>query len=594
MTGNGGPAARRIGAAPSRAAARRIGAALALLFALSLHAAPALADGKLEIRANLDRTEMGLGQTAMLTYTVLAEGVDLPPVPTPAITGGRVERLGTSQGFSWVNGRVIRTLTIGYRIAADTVGDVSIPAVHISSGGVEAESTPLALHVGRTPPAPRGEAPELLARLTVDRNRAYWNENVTVRFTVYSRIQLDGAPVWDPPAAAGFWSEVLGPATTQRRTIDGVEYDATEVRVAYFPTRTGRLTIGPTRAHVRIVRRVASQEPWSMLGLPDTQIEEGVIETDRVVLDVLPLPSGAPSGFKGAVGSYTMEVRVDRANVRAGEPVTVITSIKGEGNIGSAGDPDVFASAPARSYAASPSTSLDRSGQRLRGERRREMTFVPEAPGRFSILPVRYSWFDPEGQRYRTQMSDSIRIAVFPSDTPGDSLRPAHVTGPVAALRSQPGARGDLTLEPPAASRAVALVSLFATVAAFVGRRVRAGLDRDPRRRRAAAVDALLSELGTVSAGAEDAAPAAIRIASIVRRGLGLRYDIDVEGHPADDALARAKAAGASEADLEETSKLFQALDQLAFAPPDARAGIIQSERDAAERFLKRAKESIV
>ena len=74
----------------------------------------------------------------------------------------------------------------------------------------------------------------------------------------------------------------------------------------------------------------------------------------------------------------------------------------------------------------------------------------------------------------------------------------------------------------------------------------------------------------------------------IVRRGLGLRYDIDVEGHPADDALARAKAAGASEADLEETFELFQALDQLAFAPPDARAGIIQSERDAAERFLKR------
>lgn len=586
------PAARRIDAARSRAASRPIGAALALLFALSLHAVPALADGKLEIRANLDRTEMGLGQTAMLTYTVLAEGVDIPPVPTPAITGARVERLGTSQGFSWVNGRVIRTLTIGYRIAADTVGEVSIPAVHISSGGVEAESTPLALHVGRTPPAPRGEAPELLARLTVDRNRAYWNENVTVRFTVYSRIQLDGAPVWDPPAAAGFWSEVLGPATTQRRTIDGVEYDATEVRVAYFPTRTGRLTIGPTRAHVRIVRRVASQEPWSMLGLPETQIEEGVIETDRVVLDVLPLPSGAPPSFKGAVGNFTMEVRVDRANVRAGEPVTVITSVKGEGNIGSAGDPDVFASAPARSYAASPSTSLDRSGQRLRGERRREMTFVPEAPGRFAILPVRYSWFDPEGQRYRTQSSDSIRIAVFPSDTPGDSLRPAHVTGPVAALRSQPGAHGDLTLEPPAASRAVALVSLLATVAAVVGRRVRAGLDRDPRRRRAAAVDALLLELGTVSA--EDAAPAAIRIASIVRRGLGLRYDIDVEGHPADDALARAKAAGASEADLEETSKLFQALDQLAFAPPDARAGIIQSERDAAERFLKRAKESIV
>ncbi|MGH7681911.1 MAG: BatD family protein, partial [Candidatus Eiseniibacteriota bacterium] len=366
-----------------------------------------------------------------------------------------------------------------------------------------------------------------------------------------------------------------------------------DMRVAYFPTRTGRLVIGPTRAHVRIVRRVASQDPWSMLGIPDTQIEEGVIQTDRAVLDVQPLPSGAPSSFKGAVGSYTMQVKVDRATVRAGEPVTVITSVKGEGNIGSAGDPDVFASVPARSYTASPSTSLDRAGEHLRGERRREMTFVPEAPGRFAILPVRYSWFDPDAQRYRTQMSDSIRITVFPSDAPGDSLRPARVTGPVAALRSEPGTRGYLTLEPSAASRTVAVVSLLATVVALVGRRVRAGIERDPRRRRIAGIDALLAELGAVQGGGGDAAPAAIRIASIVRRALGLRYVIDVEGHPADDALARAKAAGAAEGDLEDASKLFDALDQLAFAPPDARAGIIQSEREAAERLLKRCREGI-
>jgi hypothetical protein len=328
-----------------------------------------------------------------------------------------------------------------------------------------------------------------------------------------------------------------------------------------------------------------------MLGLPETQVEEGVIDTDRASVEVAPLPGGAPAGFKGAVGNFSIDVRVDRTAVRAGEPVTVVTTVRGAGNVGSAGDPDVTASVPTRMYAGGANTTLDRSGDRLRGERRREVTLVPEAPGRFAILPVRYSWFDPEQGRYRTQISDSIRIAVLPSDAPGDSLRPARVTGPIAALRSAPGRRGDLSLQPPVASRAVALASLLAAVAAVVVKRVRARSERDPRRRRAAALDALLLELRDIAAGASDAAPAAVRIGSIVRRAVGLRYDIDVDGRPAEEVLSRAKHAGAPDAELAEISQLLHAVDQVAFAPPADRAAGELSERAAADRLVQRYKE---
>ena len=576
-----------------RVAARRAAMLLLLVGIAAVPARSAFAQGMLELRADLDRKYVGVGQAAMLTLTVLAEGVDIPPIILPPIPGAQVDRLGTSQGFSWVNGRVIRTLTVGFHIRGEAEGDLVIPAVHISSGGVEAESTPLVLHVGKTPPPPKGEAPELFARLTLDRPRAYWNECVTARYTIYSRVRLDGAPVWDPPAAAGFWNEVLGPSRTQRTTVDGVEYDATEVRVAYFPTRTGRLTVGPARVHVRVLRRVTPPDPWSMLGLPETQVEEGVIDTERASLEVLPLPPGAPPTFKGAVGKFAMDVRVDRATVRAGEPVTVVTALRGEGNIGSAGDPDVAASVPVRMYVGGANTSLDRSGERLRGERRREVTFVPEAPGQFAILPVRYSWFDPEGQRYRTQLSDSIRVLVRPSDTPSDSLHAAPVMGPVAALRSRPGRRGPVTLEPPAGSRAVALVSIVAFVGAVVGKRVRERSERDPKRRRAAALAALLAEFSAIDVASADGAPAAVRIGAIVRRALGLRYNTDIDGRSADEALAQARAAGATEEDLAELSRLLHALDLLAFAPPDARGGAGLPEREAAERLVRRYREEV-
>ncbi len=572
---------------------RGLAVALLTLGSVAAFVPAARSANLLEVRAELDRREMGIGETALLTLTIIAEGVDVPPVDLPPIAGADVKRQGESQGLSWVNGRVIRTLTIAFRVTPNAVGTVTIPAVRVESQGMVAESTPMALRVGKTPPPVQGGTPELFARLSLDKRRAYWNENVTARFTIYSRVRLDGAPAWDPPDAPGFWTEVLGSPRTQRVTINGVEYDATELRVSYFPTRTGRLVIGPGRVHLRVVRRVVSPDPWSALGLPETEIQEGALVTEQGEVEVLPLPPNAPATFRGAVGSFEMDVRVDRSTVNAGEPVTVVTVLRGEGNLGSAGDPEVSASHPARSYAAGATTTLDRTGNRLRGQRRREVTLVPEAPGRFAILPVRFSWFDPEDRRYRTQVSDTIRVVVRASAADTDSLRPAMPTGPVAALRSEPGRRGRLTLEPPAASSAIAIASLIAYAGALVSRRVRARLERDPRRRRIAALESLVEDLHALAGADVAAGPAAIRIGALVRRALGVRYDIDVEGRPVEEAFERAHAAGASPEELAEVARILDALDHLAFAPPGSADRKELPGREAAERLVRRYREEL-
>src|SRR6185312_1401873 len=82
--------------------------------------------GRLDIQAELDRRQIAVGEVATLTLTVTAEGVDIPPVKVPPIAGVTVERLGESQGFSWVNGRVTRTLTVAFRLHPTDVGDVTI------------------------------------------------------------------------------------------------------------------------------------------------------------------------------------------------------------------------------------------------------------------------------------------------------------------------------------------------------------------------------------------------------------------------------------------------------------------------------------
>jgi len=413
----------------------------------------------------------------------------------------------------------------------------------------------------------------------------YWNEGVTARFTLYTRARVEGAPAWDPPDAPGFWTEVLGPARTGRIRVGDVEYDATEMRVEYFPTRTGRLRIGPGRVHAQVVRQVPVPDPWSALGMPETQVEDIELTTEQLAVDVVALPKGAPAAFRGAVGSYDLDVTVDRAVVHAREPVNVATVLKGEGNLAAASDPDVSSTLPSRRYAGAASTSLQRSGLRLKGERRRETSFVPERPGSFAILPVRFSWFDPEQGRYRTQVSDTITVRVLPPGSgSGLGAGPAAVLGPTAPRRSHPGAGGSLALVPPLPADVVAWGSLLAYLGVLTGLGVRDRSLRDPRRKRLRELDAIARELARTGT----ATPTPARTAVLLRRAAEVRYTADVEGLPVGDAAARLTVSGMQAEDAARWKETLERLEQLAYAPPDARGAggaALQAAVDLVRRF---------
>ena len=572
---------------------RRVAPAASLLLALAAALAfvPSSARAEqLTAEAELDRQQVLVGEPATLAITITAEGLDVPAIKLPLIAGLDATATEQSQGFSWMNGVISRSVTSTFSLRANAPGDYVIPSFLIRSGKKEAKTQQLVLHVRATMPRQGGRlggegGPELFARLTLDRTRVYWNEGVTARFTLYTRARVEGAPAWDPPDAPGFWTEVLGPARTGRIRVGDVEYDATEMRVEYFPTRTGRLRIGPGRVHAQVVRQVPVPDPWSALGMPETQVEDIELTTEQLAVDVVALPKGAPAAFRGAVGSYDLDVTVDRAVVHAREPVNVATVLKGEGNLAAASDPDVSSTLPSRRYAGAASTSLQRSGLRLKGERRRETSFVPERPGSFAILPVRFSWFDPEQGRYRTQVSDTITVRVLPPGSgSGSGAGPAAVLGPTAPRRSHPGAGGSLALVPPLPADVVAWGSLLAYLGVLTGLGVRDRSLRDPRRKRQRELDAIARELARTGT----ATPTPARTAVLLRRAAEVRYTADVEGLPVGDAAARLTVSGMQAEDAARWKETLERLEQLAYAPPDARGAggaALQAAADLVRRF---------
>lgn len=577
-------------------------------------------DGKLSIEATLDVSAVAPGAAATLTIQVRSAGLNLPDVTLPPVTVDverpnqpvrrapvMTQREGTSQSFSMVNNAVERSSTTVYRILPQSEGTIHIPPLRVSVGKETAQSSPLTLTVSRTAVSPSqgpsggaitGPAkapsgrPEVFVQATVDRSRAFWNQQLLLRLRLYSRVDILGDVDWKPPPTTGFWTEGLGPPRRGRVLVHGVPYEVMEIPSALFPTKTGRLTIGSAQVRVRVARVVQPPDPWSMLAIPEVVPEDLALTSDPVTVVVDPLPPGAPAGFQGAVGDYRLALHVDSLVVRAGDPVTVRATIRGTGNIATVRDPEIRARGATRQYVVGSSTKVDRSGDRLQGERETDVAFIADQPGALTILPVPFVWFDPEGGRYRSQRSDSVRVNVLPGmGAPTQAGRVGSGINAVAALRRKPGPFGTLSPDPPPASVALLGLSAIAYAGALAVGGARRKRLRDPRVARLGMLERLLtqdlSRADSLASRNEPARAAAIAEHALLQ-GVGIRYDVDLAGMARSERMATLRSRGAEEAEVSEVESLLDSLGAIAYAPPETRVSDARQAIRAVKERLER------
>jgi len=522
-----------------------------------------------------------------VTVTVESDGYATAAVEAPRAAGLSIERAGTSQNFVIAAAGMVRTDVVLFRVTASLPGKYTIPPFVIVLGGKRSETATVTFEVvpslpsGGAPDTPAAEVAPLFARLVVDRRRVAWNEQIVARVQIFSRGPLEDMPTWEPPEATGFWGEPLGDPRHDRVTIEGRPYDRYERLLAFFPTRPGRLTLGPARARVRAVRQhePAFDPLGGLFPAPPTELVELPIEAAPVDITVDPLPEGAPPEFQGAVGNMALAVRVDRPRVRVGEPLTVSTVIRGDGNVASASDPAIVAIPDCPSYPAGARTEIDHSGDRLRGVRRRDLAFVPDQPGSLLVLPIAFAWFDPEAGRYRVQRSDTIVVRVDPAKEGSASASGVAQTAigiPAAPRPATPSpgqarpreARG-LTGWPSGVPLVTGLLSLAGYAGFGIAASSRRRAAKDPRKRRYALVRE--AESAIAHAAAEPgAARAAERAEAALRDAAGIRFGIDPEGRSRRDLLDRLREARVETAEIEAITEALRRLEQAAFAPGGA------------------------
>lgn len=413
---------------------------------------------EISVTAEVNRTRVTVDETLILTISV--SGSDLGDVPNPGLPDMQSFSVigstsSSSTSFNLVNGKLSssRSVRFIYQLKPRLTGTFVIDSAELTHDGVTHETTPITVEVtpgasgqaprGGTRSAPVGGPPTAPAspsqddaalpdlgdavyiRTTVDKKRVYQGEQVTVTYTLFTRLGLSNARYDEVPTYTGFWLEELFSAhhlDFMEEIIAGRRYAVARLRqIALFPTVTGELKIEPLSMICDV------QGERSRRGLLDSFLNDPFdtffsttrqirVASEEQTVTVLPLPGeGRPAGFGNAVGDFSLQARVDQTTTEVNQPVTLTIVLAGEGNLKTVEDPDLPPLDYFKEYQSGNKAEYASGGPRVSGTKTWEHVLIPTLPGDHTIASLTFPFFNPDADAYRVAATDPVTVTVLPA-----------------------------------------------------------------------------------------------------------------------------------------------------------------------------------
>lgn len=263
---------------------------------------------------------------------------------------------------------------------------------------------------------------DIILKLSVSKNKVVKGEPIVATLKLYTNSQIVGFEDIKFPVFNGFWSqETEAPQNLSfaRERLGNKIYSSAVLRkYILLPQQTGTLTIEPADLVAQIQVMVNSGRRGGFFDdfFDDYQTIRRRISTAPVKIEVSPLPAGAPASFGGAVGDFSMNVRLSRDSIRSNEAASLIIDINGTGNLNLVEAPKYDFPADFEVYDVKSNNSFNNTSSGLRGKKSFEYPFIPRAVGKYNLAPVEFTYYDLKNRKYVTVTSDSLRIDVAKGD----------------------------------------------------------------------------------------------------------------------------------------------------------------------------------
>jgi hypothetical protein len=389
-------------------------------------------------------TRLTAGEQLRLTVRARTRSAEpltvvLPALSGFAITGSRELTEVTLEGL----GRPIRTTTRELALRAQRPGTLVIGPVRVRQAGREVATAPLTVTVDSAatglaallspvarrlldtaPPPTRNDRVAL--RVLVPRDSVLIGQQLDVVAAAWFprelRARLRRAPILSLQTPEGVWS-YPGAAPSDvaaSRLVGGRSMDLFVAHEALFPLTAGRIVIPPATLDYAV------PTTFSFFSREDRY----ALRSDSVAVTVaaLPLVPRPADDQRVVAHDLSLELAIDPATGRVGEPIDVTVRVAGVGNVALWPAPTIRWPAAFRAYPGEIESRIEPQAGRVAGTKTFHYLVVPDSAGAMLLPDVRYPYYDIVARGYRVATAAPRALAVAQGSEP----RPARALPPLA------------------------------------------------------------------------------------------------------------------------------------------------------------------
>ena len=405
---------------------KKFSATLAILLSFLLTPAlSAIGFGEdISVTATVDKNSLTIED--ILRLSIVIRGTqNTPPPELPSLPSFKVSAAGTSSSTQYINTQRSVSITHNYRLTPMKTGTMIIGPARVRINGKTYSTQPITIEIQKSSnnSTPRGKTAFVEASLSS--KKAYIGEQLVYTFRLFHRVDAKNLNLKLPFDSKWFHKENLGEPKSYIRIINGIQYHVQELSMAIFPLMKGLVNIPASAIELDLLYKTQNrnrQDPLSQFFSDPffsqrTQVQHKVLRSQPLVVDVLPLPKGAPKGFKNLIGEFEISSKIGKRNLEVGDTTTLTVTVSGTGDIKGVTIEEPDLKNHFKIYPDKPEVKQIVDKNQIRGEKVFKFALVPLVKGRKTLPQFTLPYFDTKKGGYYIAKTQAIPLNIKPSST---------------------------------------------------------------------------------------------------------------------------------------------------------------------------------